>query len=285
MSRLGFAASSSIAIEDGGSEILAAATRINFTGDGVTVADGGGGQADVAIAGGGSDAFDWQRPDRSWAAWVPGGGGILHEFGTDWNFVGGNNTTASTDVSTRTKGFKFEVGNGTTTTAGWYSNGILYLPDGLKFEASWSFVRVGAGSTFFCGVADDLALPGAVEVSTLTNMVGIGFDSADSTLQIMSNDASGTATKHHDTGIGIEGTLSPRTKFLFGMDADIAASNLGWSLTTITGTGTRANYSGTISSDLPAATAILGAMLAHRNLSATTYGEGVSHGCRLSTKQ
>lgn len=44
---------SAIAVEDDGTEILATASRLNFSGAGVTVTDSGGGEAQVAISGGG----------------------------------------------------------------------------------------------------------------------------------------------------------------------------------------------------------------------------------------
>ena len=42
-----------VAVEDDGASVVAAANTLNFTGDGVTVTDAGGGQADIAIASGG----------------------------------------------------------------------------------------------------------------------------------------------------------------------------------------------------------------------------------------
>ncbi|UIS25219.1 tail fiber protein [Erythrobacter phage vB_EliS-L02] len=43
-----------VAVEDDGSEIVAAASRLNFTGAGVTVTDSGSGEVEIAIPGGGS---------------------------------------------------------------------------------------------------------------------------------------------------------------------------------------------------------------------------------------
>jgi hypothetical protein len=47
------AISGSIAVDDNGVEVLASATRLNFTGSGVTVTDLGGGEAEINISGGG----------------------------------------------------------------------------------------------------------------------------------------------------------------------------------------------------------------------------------------
>lgn len=42
-----------VAVEDDGVSVVASSSTLNFTGSGVVVTDGGGGQADIAIAGGG----------------------------------------------------------------------------------------------------------------------------------------------------------------------------------------------------------------------------------------
>lgn len=48
----------SVSVEDDGSEIVATATTLNFTGAGVTVSDAGGGQANIAITGGGGGTVE-----------------------------------------------------------------------------------------------------------------------------------------------------------------------------------------------------------------------------------
>lgn len=48
------ATSGAVAVEDEGNQILAAASRLNFTGSGVTVSDAGGGEATVAVSGAGA---------------------------------------------------------------------------------------------------------------------------------------------------------------------------------------------------------------------------------------
>ena len=53
---------------------------------------------------------------------------------------------------------------------------------------------------FFAGMAGATTAPTDVNPSTLTNIVGYGYDAADTNWQFMVNDASGTATKI-DTGI------------------------------------------------------------------------------------
>jgi hypothetical protein len=47
----------------------------------------------------------------------------------------------------------------------------------------------------FCGMRSSTAAPTDVDPSTLTNIVGVGYDAADTQLQIFCNDGSGVATK------------------------------------------------------------------------------------------
>lgn len=48
-----------VAVEDDGTEILASASRLNFTGAGVTVTDSGGGETQIDIPGGGGGGGNW----------------------------------------------------------------------------------------------------------------------------------------------------------------------------------------------------------------------------------
>jgi hypothetical protein len=51
------------------------------------------------------------------------------------------------------------------------------------------------GARLFVGMTSSIAVLGNADPSALTNIIGVGLDSADTTLQIMHNDAAGTATK------------------------------------------------------------------------------------------
>ncbi len=52
----------------------------------------------------------------------------------------------------------------------------------------------------FVGMSSSTAAPTDVNPSTLTNIIGVGYDAADTNWQVMTNDGTGTATKT-DTGI------------------------------------------------------------------------------------
>lgn len=53
---------------------------------------------------------------------------------------------------------------------------------------------------FFCGMAGATAAPTDVQPSSQTNILGVGYDAADTNWQVFVNDGTGTATKT-DTGI------------------------------------------------------------------------------------
>jgi len=90
----------SIAVEDEGSEIVASAARINFTGAGVTASDAGGGEVTVTIAGGGSAAVE--------AAFitVPTGASLSARLAAatgvpaGWSLVLGNDGTVDSGLTT-----------------------------------------------------------------------------------------------------------------------------------------------------------------------------------------
>jgi hypothetical protein len=67
---------------------------------------------------------------------------------------------------------------------------------GFIFEGVFGFETITATSRFFFGLQSSGTLVTlATDPSNLTDVVGIGFDSADANLQWMHNDAAGTCTK------------------------------------------------------------------------------------------
>jgi Protein of unknown function (DUF2793) len=110
----------------------------------------------------------------------------------------------TTNRHTRMKRIEYLVTTAATTAvAGWrssttqYSIGAATAGDG-GFHAVmiWGPATGVATSTnrAFCGMRDSVA-PSDVEPSTITNMVGMGWDAADANIQFMHNDGSGVATK------------------------------------------------------------------------------------------
>lgn len=92
----------------------------------------------------------------------------------------------------------------TTAVAGWRSNGNNYSVGGAAAWAGGFYAVLHAGPStgvanashrFFMGLLGNAAAPTDVNPSTLLRMVGLGYDAADTQVQMMSNNASGAATK------------------------------------------------------------------------------------------
>jgi hypothetical protein len=68
---------------------------------------------------------------------------------------------------------------------------------GFHFVARFgiSDATLVAGARLFVGMTSSTAVLGNADPSTFANIIGVGLDAADTTLQIMHNDAAGTATK------------------------------------------------------------------------------------------
>jgi hypothetical protein len=92
----------------------------------------------------------------------------------------------------------------TTAVAGWRSAAANVTVGGQNaWEGGFYAVMYGGPSTgvtnashrFFMGMMGNAAAPTDVNPSTLLRMVGLGCDAADTQMQMMTNDATGAATK------------------------------------------------------------------------------------------
>lgn len=111
---------------------------------------------------------------------------------------------------------------------------------------------------------------GNVNPSTLLNMVGVGTDSGDANLSIMTNDAAGTATKVSLGANFPDHTLSTDMYELM-LYAAPNASEISYQITRLN-TGDVA--SGTLTTDLPTATQFMAPMV-HRNNGTTALAVGI----------
>lgn len=148
----------------------------------------------------------------SWRA-SPGSTG-LNGHGLVLSSTGTATATAptSTNLATSTVALEFAVTTAATTAVGGFRVGTAATGltmwrgnaaglGGFKFVARFRSMRAWpATQRMFCGITSATAAPTDVQPSSLTNMIGVGYDAADSNWQIMSNDGTGTATKV-DTGI------------------------------------------------------------------------------------
>ena len=76
----------------------------------------------------------------------------------------------------------------------WTLGGAL---GGFRFVCRWGTATGQANSSHraFCGMSSTTAAPTDVDPSTRINMVGMGWDAADTEVQFLCNDGAGTATK------------------------------------------------------------------------------------------
>lgn len=123
-----------------------------------------------------------------------------------FNSVGTATAKARSTTNAYTKSFGVEAlvtVAATTAVAGGRINGaVIYRgavagEGGFLVETTWGVATGTSVSTrrAFCGVAASVAAPTDAEPSAQTNIIGMGWDAADTQVQIMHNNGSGTATK------------------------------------------------------------------------------------------
>jgi hypothetical protein len=150
----------------------------------------------------------------------------------------------------------------TTAVAGWRSAAAQFGTGngaglgGFFVVTRWGPATGVATSTTRCfvGMTNSTAAPTDVEPSTLVNCVGMGWDAADTNLQMFHNDASGTCTKI-DLGASFPVPTADRTKAY-----DLAlfcAPNSTTIYYQVTDLGTGAVASGSITTNIPSNTTLL----------------------------
>lgn len=159
---------------------------------------------------------------------------------------------------------------------GWRAAAFQFMRGDAAGKGGFRFVcRFGcsdaatvAGARTFVGLA--AASVGAVDPSSAANIIGVGTDAGDANLSIMHNDASGTATKVALGANFPDHTLSADA-YELALFCPPNASTVTWEITRL---GTAFSDRGTISTDLPAATALLGPQVM-RNNGATALAVGI----------
>lgn len=185
-------------------------------------------------------------------------------------------TTATTNLLTSTRRLgqlsASAAGNftGFRASAFQFFRGNVAGMGGFRFVARWgcSDAATVAGARTFVGMA--AASTTAVDPSTQTNIIGVGTDATDGNLVVMHNDGAGTATRIPLGANFPDHTLSADAYEL----ALFCAPNdttIGYQVTRLN-TGDVA--SGTISTDIPASTVLLGPQVM-RNNGATALSVGI----------
>lgn len=153
-------------------------------------------------------------------------------------------------VGLRSNGNFLRVGNDSNAPGGFLTR-ILWAPA----------TGVSNGSHRALAGMIPTAVPTDVQPSSLLNIVGMGYDAADTNIQMMHNDGAGTATKI-DLGASFPKPTADRTEVyeLQLFSPNEATQSVGYRVIRhgTTGKTIAAEASGTITTDLPAVTTLLG---------------------------
>jgi hypothetical protein len=157
-------------------------------------------------------------------------------------------TTASTTavVGFRGGAMQYSVGSNIADTGGFFLAIIFSPATGVT----------NASHRLFVGMQPNVSAPTDVNPSTLLNICGIGYDAADTQIQFMHNDGTGAATKIA-LGASFPKPNADRTKAyrLFLYSPPGTTQSLSYLLRDLE---TGAEATGTVTTDLPAATTFLG---------------------------
>lgn len=106
----------------------------------------------------------------------------------------------------------------------------------------------------FCGLRNTTSAPTDVEPSGLTDILGMGWDAADTEIQFMHNDGSGAATEVPLGASFPVPTADRSAVYELKMTCEPNGSSIGYRVTNLT---TGAVASGSVSSNIPSATTFL----------------------------
>ena len=187
-----------VPVQDEGTTVVASPTAINFVGAGVNVTNSGG-VATVDVPGGGGGGGLSLESVVWTASAIPGAGfNVISTVGIGTDLTGSRFTQALSPTSRYRSDARVAISQ--NTVAGWGTNAGFSRGSGggggykgrMIFAPNEGATR--AGHRLFIGTRP-FVTPSDVDPSTLTNIFGIGYDSADTQVQLFHNDAVGTATK------------------------------------------------------------------------------------------
>lgn len=167
---------------------------------------------------------------------------------------------ATTNAKTRQAGlFRNSSGTGNSALAEWHGTlGFVCRGDAASVGGFYFYIRFGAGATptnlkMFFGLAVGTSAPtGTTEPSAFISVIGIGCDSAQTTLRIIHNDGAGAATVV-DLGANFP---SRATDTLFDLHL-YAPPNGGTIEYYVVNVGSGNTASGQISTNLPTASSYM----------------------------
>lgn len=219
----------------------------------------------VAIAPSGVDyALQPALNQNSICMWLPENSTTIRTWGMPATNTGTVSTPTLASTNLRTAMRRATVQSATTVGAssGTRSSGTLVWRGnaaglgGFEFAARVSSSTTVSTQRIFVGLCSTTGAIGNVNPSTLTNIIGLGYDTGDANYQIMHNDGAGTATKINlgvDFPARTNDTVFDVVFFAKPNDTDVHYRVLNMA--------TGAVATGTINTDLPASTQFLSCQL------------------------
>lgn len=250
--------------KDEGSTVTSNTTNINFVGSSVTATNVGG-TLTVGI-GNPADAAGVQKSNGlqgvMWRTALGAGSAAFSEYGTPTiTTSGGTGIALSTAAGQRgyMRRAVYLTAGSANASIGWRFSALTHSigsssPSigGFKAVCRFGFSNVTSPTLrWFVGMANQTAAIGTTaDPSSILNMVGVGMDSGDSSIYIMHNDGTGTATKF---SLG----MTPSTTSYYEVEIEAIAGTVNVNLREFTGSGVVGNGQGG-STDLPLYTDFLG---------------------------
>lgn len=267
-----FAGAADVEIEGGQLRLPAIATPSAPVADGVKVFGremGGHVMPAMRFPTGRALALQASLSDTQLSWWQATGNGSTD---TQSGFLAGSTGTstavnvATTNFRTRMRWREWLVTTASTTAIASFRGGALSYTvgaasagqGGFYLSIIWSPATgvTNASHRSLIGMRATIAAPSDVEPSSLLNICGVGYDAADTNMQFMHNNGSGTATKV-DLGASFPKPSADRTKvYQLQMYAPPGTTQSVSYLLRDLETGAEAN--GTVTTDLPSTTTLLG---------------------------
>lgn len=159
---------------------------------------------------------------------------------------------AATNLLTSLSRTRASTPAGAGVVAGHRSNAALFVrANGLTITFRFALSTFASGHRSFVGLRATAAQIGAVEPSTLTDVIGMGFDTAATQWSLLHNDGSGSCTAialGASYNVVASDVLELRLTWTAGGNVDYRVRNL---------TSGAAAASGTLSTNLPSITTFL----------------------------
>ena len=208
--------------------------------------------------------------DERISVFLPLGGGssTIQQLGMSVAAVG---TVGSTSLSTNTIVNSIHkviyTGAASSSSIGGFRTDRVYFyrgdiprSGGFKLSIIWGPHAGFTGQAFhrgYCGAIGDITAPTDVEPSTRLNIIGIGWDNADTQVQLMHNDGIGTATKIALGANFPRPTTDQSDLYKIDLWCNPNVTSVNYKITNIAN-GSIAT--GVISTNIPAPTILLGLM-------------------------